>query len=535
MKSKYYHFFFLLSILILYFVLSVGSALHESLTFDEIVHIEEGLNHLTYHTFAVDTNNPPLIRELAAIPLVFGLGRFIPTDIPSQQALPARFVTILLGGALLVAVFFFSRRYFGMIPAMLSVLLLAFEPAFLAHSHYVTLDTGFTLFFFLACWALWRWVKRPTVINTVLFGIVFGLAASSKVSAWIFMVGIIGVFLFLQKTLFVRLIRPKQIILVLVSCLLTIWATYFFTSDVVVAQRQDVGRVSSKLEAYAQQTHNQWLQIGLYVLKYQPIPLGNYMATLKNNALRAHLSSDTFFLGRTYPSVSWYFLPVNFLLKTPLPLLIFFGLFLIQLIRNTAFRKNTEIIWVPLLTIFTISSLLGLQPWVRYLLPAYPFLAIAGALVIANITDRYLRYGAVFLVGWLIAGTLAQFPHFISYANELSGFRVNRYTKFADSNIDWGQSLPDLAQYVQKEKPKSLTFSYFGRDNGDNYGLVSNRPYGSYTQPEICAFHEIPYGGYGERIVAISVTNWYQCGYITQPQYQKDKIRTVVGDSILIF
>lgn len=79
--------FVLLAILMFFAGLSINSALLESLTFDEVVHMQEGINHLTHQTFVVDTNNPPFIRELTAIPLVFGL----------PKPLSARLVTIFLG------------------------------------------------------------------------------------------------------------------------------------------------------------------------------------------------------------------------------------------------------------------------------------------------------------------------------------------------------------------------------------------------------------------------------------------------------
>ena len=104
----------LASILLLFFtVLSVGSALRESLTFDEIVHIEEGYNALLKHEFLVDTNNPPLIREIAVIPLVLGAQKFIPSALPNIQILPARLMIIVLGLMLGVALYLVSSKVFG--------------------------------------------------------------------------------------------------------------------------------------------------------------------------------------------------------------------------------------------------------------------------------------------------------------------------------------------------------------------------------------------------------------------------------------
>ena len=176
------------------------------------------------------------------------------------------------------------------------------------------------------------------------------------------------------------------------------------------------------------------------------------------------------------------------------------------------------------------------MPWVRYALPAYPFLAIVAGSSLKEFKGIYGNLIVVILLLWFVVGTLKSFPHFISYANELAGARSTRYQQFADSNIDWGQSLPDLQGYVDKKKPKHFTFSYFGRDNGNDYGLVSNRPYGSYKFEEICAFHEIDFPqNAGERLVAISASNWHACGFSNSEHYRNDKVIDVVGDSVLIF
>ena len=94
-------------------VISVQSALRESLTFDEIVHMEEVYHAWRDHTFHVDTNNPPLIRELAVLPLLLIPQSHDKSPAPNIQAFPARFVIIVLGVLLGAGVMFVGSRYFG--------------------------------------------------------------------------------------------------------------------------------------------------------------------------------------------------------------------------------------------------------------------------------------------------------------------------------------------------------------------------------------------------------------------------------------
>ncbi len=139
------------------------------------------------------------------------------------------------------------------------------------------------------------------------------------------------------------------------------------------------------------------------------------------------------------------------------------------------------------------------------------------------------------LLFWYILSTLSYFPHFISYSNELLGVSKQKDLLFFDSDIDWGQSLPDLKQYIDQKKPKTLYFSYFSTDNPSLYGLQSTTPFKSNKFKYLCEFHTVPIRKHGEVITAISLSGWYECGYYNKPQFEKGKIKDIVGQSILIF
>ena len=55
--------------------------------------------------------------------------------------------------------------------------------------------------------------------------------------------------------------------------------------------------------------------------------------------------------------------------------------------------------------------------------------------------------------------------------NELAGGPATGYTKLADSNLDWGQDLPGLRQYMERENIDSVKLSYFGRAFPEAYGI----------------------------------------------------------------
>ena len=148
-----YRFFIVVA---LFVVLSAGSALRESLVYDEIFYLQEGVANLTARVFS-DPYNPPLVRELTAIPLIITPSILPQSDIAAIRYLPARLVPVALGILLLCSVYLFAKRRTGSMTAFIAVLILALEPTVLAHSHYVTNDIGVTFFSFgvlgLACHA----------------------------------------------------------------------------------------------------------------------------------------------------------------------------------------------------------------------------------------------------------------------------------------------------------------------------------------------------------------------------------------------
>lgn len=468
----------LLCVLFSFIALSVGSALSESLTYDEVFYLEEGRRIVQTRTFS-DPYNPPLSPLLGTIPGIFGFA----------DPFAARVVTIVLGTILILAVY----RVGGIVAAAL----LAFEPTFLGHSHYVTGDIAVTLFIFLAAT-----LRRPLIL-----GLSIGYALSSKMSSLVFL------------PLVLRRMRWRQVLGMAIVAFFVVWASYLFTWDVVLREREDAGRLSVRLVTYAREKNVPVLEDVVTFLRRQPLPLGTYIATMKNNALRIGKPAMVFFDGELYDGSRWYFMIVNILRKISIP---FFILVLFGVWRARRFAAIAA-------GIIGIASVMGMVPLIRYVLPAIPLLALVAA---SGLRKKIL---VLFLL-WHIVGTIAQYPHFISYANELAGPRGKRYEILADSNLDWGQALPDLVGYVKDRKLGRMLFSYFGRDDASVYGLASPTPYGGWKFEEICAFHDVVLDPTStKKATVISVSNWYYCGYYKEEAFLKENIRDVVADVFLVF
>jgi len=519
MKAKNFIVGVLLGIFLL---LNWASALEESLTYDERAHFKTALAEWQERNFSLDPHGPPLIRLITVLPILIqssGTESFLPLH---RQVLPARMMISLFGLILALVIYRYTDVSFGSTAAFFALILFVFEPNILAHSHYLTLDIGATLAYFLAYVFILDFLRLASFGNALKTGVFLGLALASKVTIIVpFILSLLWVIYLNRKKLNRNFWQKAFISLVLAG--LVIWATYSFALAPIIAEREDPQRLSEKILRYSEEKNLTFLKHLIDFGKYQSLPLGNYLATIKNCLVFNLKPNRVEFLGKLYPGNRWYFLLVIFFLKTPIPLLFLFFCGLLVIGKNKKFLP----LLIPILLMFFFFSFSQSSGRLRYLLPIWPFLII----IAARGADwfRQRKSGKILLVlSFLVylGGTLFYYPHFITFAN---GPFI-----FADSNGDWGQGLISLVEYIKKENVVDFHFSYFGTDSPENYGLVADKPFGEKFE-ERCPLYSIKTANQGEKIIAISLTNYYYCGYWQQEEFGKEKIKDVIGRSILVF
>ncbi len=64
---------------------------------------------------------------------------------------------------------------------------------------------------------------------------------------------------------------------------------------------------------------------------------------------------------------------------------------------------------------------------------------------------------------WSAAGAIAVYPYFLTYFNEAAGGPEHGLEHLADSNIDWGQGLVGLKDWLDEHAPgRAVELAYFG-------------------------------------------------------------------------
>jgi len=139
----------------------------------------------------------------------------------------------------------------------------------------------------------------------------------------------------------------------------------------------------------------------------------------------------------------------------------------------------------------------------RHLLPLLPFVLLVAARAFVALWRRSGRAGhavLVLLLGWYAASVLRVHPHYLAYFNE-SVRPENGHRFLVDSNLDWGQDLPGLKAYMEREGVARLKLSYFGTAEPRFYGILCDRLPGYPPPPDAVKAVEP-----GE-LVAVSATN----------------------------
>ncbi len=451
-------------LLLILWAQALFAARSTSMVIDEGMHLASGYSILRTGDYRLVEEHPPFAKTWASLPLLFVPDLPDPRGLPAwEEALrdrtesvpllrvaqemvtsyrpidrlvfPARAMTGLLGLLLGATVCRWAADLGGRQAGALALFLLALDPNILAHSAVAGTDLGAAMTAALALFLFARWIRQPTVARWLAAGLALGLALGTKTSA---------VLLVPVVFLLGLLVRPRQwsALLGLFGLAgLTLWALYGF--------------------------------------EFGPIPGTDILAPAPSHAipflrLRRHIADGhpAFLLGENRTHGWWYYFPVAFVLKTPLPTQLLLIIALISAVP-TLFRHPMDTSrlvgrWGPVIVfpflygIITLASPLNIG--YRHLLPMLPFL-----FVLAGRAIRNTKYGIripyfvlrIPLLAWLLIGTLRVAPHYLAYFNELAGGPDNGWRYLADSNTDWGQGYRDLARFQRERGLERVYLSAF--------------------------------------------------------------------------
>ncbi len=442
----------------------------KSLTIDEYLHIPAGFAYL-HGDFRPNNEHPPLAKLLAALPLLpLGLkGPFVATsDTPQDQTqatakffwrdnqdrfaaisfwarVPMIALTVLLGALL----FGFARALFGARAALLALAIFCLDPTVLAHGRIVHTDIASALGFCGTVVALWWYLRRVSLWRAIILGLAVGAALVTKFSLLIFTPVLAVILIGLMA------VAPRrghgcwpvagQVVACAAATLLAINAAYAFQRRPLDPTEREWLRAQAGERAGAILSGIDTLSI----LVPQRFLFGIYQQFLHNQV--GHPAS---LLGDYAMHGWWYYFPVAFALKTPIPVVLLTVAAALWAGWRVLALREWRYLWLvaPPVIYFMVAMRGQIDIGVRHLLPAYPFAFILCGVALDHLLrGRFLRpvrqAFVIAVVGWLVVVAARVYPDYTSYLNALARPEPTWYY-LSDSNVEWGDDLGTLADYL---------------------------------------------------------------------------------------
>ncbi|MDY0042100.1 MAG: glycosyltransferase family 39 protein, partial [Desulforhabdus sp.] len=458
-----------------------------------------------------------------------------------SMLLQGRVMISLLGVALGLLVYAWSSRLFGYAGGLISLVLYAFSPAILAHSRLATSDLVVTFCFAASLWSLWRLLHRISIATLAINCLALGALFVSKMSAVLIVpVGLVllVIRLFVNEPLPIRLwerersltTRTSQIPVflcvivlqvMLVSGIVSAFYGFRYSASKPSAPtmqkapvQQKKAEVKPAAGAEAKKRAKQQPEARTKTAR-KAVTVPGYIKRIMQVNREFHLLPEAYlhglyvvtayslvrpaFFNGEYGTEGWrWFFPYCFLVKTPIPL--FIVLFLAALasaanwIRLRAQERlplyksigksfyRTSPLWVFLLAYWTVAVNTGLNIGERHILPVYP-----ATFILAGAASGWLRFRSrlipailgILLLAFAVE-SLRIWPNYLAYFNQIVGGPKNAYRHLVDSSLDWGQDLPQLKKWMERngldaQSETAVYLSYFGNGNPTYYGINAQR------------------------------------------------------------
>lgn len=474
-------------LLLIMFVLMFFSARQNSLISDENFYL--GYTYLKTNDFRFDSEQPPLIKEITAFPLLFldlkltladeweqaneflFSRRFLFNDNKDKYdliLLLARLPIMLLALLLGYFIYLFAKRLYGLKAGLFALFLYSFCPNILAHAQLATTDFALTAFTFISFYFFWRLLNNMNYKNLVLFSLFFAFSQMSKHSA-LFLFLVLFVILIIKLVLILKnhqKVDYKKLVLFFIVFLIinqiVLIACYGFNFN-------GLYNVEERIKLVNHITKNKAAATVIYpVIRIVPIPT-QYLVGLNEVIRHSKAGHNAYLMGNYSEQGWWYYFPVAFLVKMPVAMILFILLSLLF------FKKIHHPHWFNeffvlsfIITYLAIFMLNNINIGLRHILPIYPFLFV---FVSKLINYQKLKLLIIILSIWYLISSIIIYPHYLAYFNELVGGPDNGYKYLIDSNLDWGQDIKGLAVWMRENNVESINARVFGTEELDFRGI----------------------------------------------------------------
>ncbi len=516
-----------------------GAAVH-SPTYDETGYVPAGLYHLTTGNFDLCPVNPPLPRMVAAVPLLalrptadfandgaLARGEFFATgrrfiDVNGRRAqtlyVAARWACLPFTVLGAYVAYRWASELYGGWAGLTATVLWCVCPNFLGHAQLATPDVPAAAVGLWANWLFWGWLKRPDWAGALLTGVALGAAELTK-TTWLVLYGVWPLLWVASE--FVRraewlgapglagargvALRGGQLAVTLVLSIYVLNLGYGFEGT-----GTPLGEFQFRCRALAGDEAADRYQPGNRFadswLARVPVPLPHAYVTGVDQVRHVLQWGYPSYLRGTWRDHGWwYYYLYGLAVKTPVSTIVLMALAAVGAVvglggarprQKGAWFAEAVMLAPAACVLVLVSSQTGINHHLRYVLPAVPYLYIFASRLAGTRTDENGPSEATAVArtsGWraplvrhvavavLLAGaaieSLWNSPHCMSFFNVPAGGPANGHAHLVDSNIDWGQDLLYLRDWLDEHpEAQPLNLAFFGNFDPRAFGIEFQLP-----------------------------------------------------------
>jgi 4-amino-4-deoxy-L-arabinose transferase-like glycosyltransferase len=435
-------------------------------TIDEPYHIGSAVVLWEAKQLVVGAQHPPLARWVIGAPLFaqgvrypeardeyvvveypgFDIGRqlLFSGKLPYWRMLLAARHSLLVFS--LASLFFVYRlgKYLGnSLIAMLATVFFSLDPTLLAHSALVGTDVAGCAGFLWGFYYGLKFCAKPQAIRAMVCGIALGLAISCKLSSVLLIPALIIVALFRR----VRSKRPLPsfgaLFIVCVVAFMVLWGTY--------------GLAINPMRQQAIFTDQRAWTIVPEIIREQPIPMPSLFLGQLLLAARAAGHSQPGYLNGQISTDGWLlYFPEAIAVKEPVGMLLAVVVAIAAAVVVKQWRFRAWILFIPILVVLAVSMRSRYQLGVRHMLPILPLMYLFAVIQLTRARWTLPLLGMMLLAG---VETAAVHPDYLAFFNFACGGPSHGDRYLIDSNLDWGQDIYRLSNWLKSDEAKGRDYS----------------------------------------------------------------------------
>lgn len=498
---------FVWSVLFIHAILLGWIAVLKAPVVDEVAHLPSGLSHWQFRRFNLYRVNPPLVRMIATLPLLLMRPKMDWGGIPDGPYLRAEFIagnhfmeangydafryfTICRWALIPVSVFGgwicyrWARELFGRSSAMIAVILWCSCPNVLAWGSTIMPDVGAAAFGVGVGYAFWCWLKSPAWSSALIAGFALGLAELSK-STWIIDFALLPLTWLVWRLAARRpgMARPPalQLVVILLVAVYALNFGYAFQGSIrCLGEFAFISHALAGKEGHGvpgNRFGDTWLGAMLV-----PVP-ADYLEGIDIQKHEFEKGKWSYLRGEQRLGGWWYYYLYGLAVKTPLGTILLVASAAVLLVWRQEYRshfKHEVVLLAPAIAVLIlVSSQTGFNRHLRYALPAIPFLYIFASRVGIAFDARHAipRFLAGSGTIAAVLGSMAVYPHSMSFFNRAAGGPLGGPAHLLDSNIDWGQDLLELRRFLDRHPGIGrIGLAYYGYVDPKFAGIDYVRP-----------------------------------------------------------